>query len=134
MSQARARGSNTGGWEAQLGAEVVVMRRAMGSAWHLSKKLHTPRRVEAYWVLLESVWATVRGETLTQKKLVAAAHGIWSQATISRVIGDLQKEGYINIESADYDNRILEITATNEAIQFILNRAKTTSALLAGFD
>jgi hypothetical protein len=105
-----------------LDAEIILLRRVMGSALTLSRNLKSPRTIETYWVLLEVVSASLAGDEVTQKQLVAHAHGVWSQATISRSISDLQAVSYI---SASDNSMVL-------GQNFVESRAKITRALLEG--
>ena len=107
-------------------AEIILLRRVMGGALKIGGELKSPRRIESYWVLLETVWATLREESVTQKQLVAASHGVWSQATISRVIADLERGGFIERDSSPDNNRLQRLNATHLAIQFIMGRSKVT--------
>jgi hypothetical protein len=115
-----------------LDAEIILLRRVMGSALTLSRNLKSPRTIETYWVLLEVVSASLAGDEVTQKQLVAHAHGVWSQATISRSISDLQAISYISASDNSIDRRSPILSATVLGQNFVESRAKITRALLEG--
>lgn len=126
----RALFSNAPPRVAGLELEASALRRAIGGAEALRAIFGPSRSLAGYWIALEVTVAKLHGETIGQKQLTAMAHGVWSQATISRAIRDLVTAGFIQAQVNPQDRRSPVLTTSGELQEAFSMRGEATHRLL----
>ena len=74
------------------------------------------RVYEIFWMFLETIVAALDGKPMTQKDLVANASGLYSDATISRVVQEGVDKGWIVATPAVFDARVRQLTPTDKVL------------------
>jgi hypothetical protein len=71
---------------------------------------------------MEACLASFEGKIVTQKDLAALATGTVSPATISRVVQDMEDEGWIATRPSDTDARVPIVEVTPRASEYYLSK------------
>jgi DNA-binding MarR family transcriptional regulator len=105
---------------------VVELTRAFG--WHRpgSTPCGKPVPIAEAHALLE----LSRADSLTQRDLASALN--LRKSTVSRVVANLQRHGWIQRQRSDSDGRALDVSLTVKGIQIAADLAAAREAKLAG--
>lgn len=114
-----------------LELEAAALRRALTGAEALRDLVGAARALASYWVALEVACARGRDEPISQKQLAARAHGVWSQATISRAIQDLTRAGLLSIKENPRDRRSPFLTTADDLDEAFRLRGEATRAIVS---
>lgn len=108
--------------EAATSLHLAALRRQYDAIRHMFGDAPPHRSREALWVTLEVTVAHHRGERMAFKDLVALANGLLSAPTLSRVVCDLERGGFLLSDASAQDKRLKLLRPTDRALQFIASR------------
>lgn len=81
---------------------------------------------EAFWIVLETIVTAVEGGVLTQKDLAARAAGLYSAATLSRVVRNAVARGWV-VSRAGHDGRTRMLEPTSRALEYFFSERQVDS-------
>ena len=94
---------------------LVALRRQFDAIRQVFGDSPPHRAREALWAVLEVVVAERRGRPIAIRDLVARSGGLLSAPTLSRIVADLERDGFLAAEAAGR-RKLLRPTARTIAI------------------
>ncbi|MBP0445198.1 hypothetical protein J8J14_10440 [Roseomonas sp. SSH11] len=103
---------------------LLALRRQFSALREIFGEDPPHRAREAFWVTLEVIQAEFRGERIALRDLVTLAEGLLSGPTLSRIVSDLERDGFLTTElAASERGRLKLLRPTPRAMELLSSRA-----------